>query len=262
MTGTAGFGAARSTCPRRGFTSAHRLHACKTPPRRSPRHVGGPPRGRDARRLRLRAEGAGERPLGYQSITVPGSLKAFHEAQTAYGGAPWAQSSSRPSTGRGAGLAGEAARGLLVGHRVSSSGVVANPERLRFSRSGRALHCRRTGAPSGSATRSGIRSSPRRCARSPRAAARTSLPGRAGRARSPGDDAPSRRSAVVTKTSRAIGRATARRSGYLPRLAAGHQSPARRRADAAPDAQYPGAVRSPGTRAQQRGLSSAWSRRR
>src|SRR4029450_6614866 len=29
--------------------------------------------------------------LGYQSITIPGSLKAFHEAQTAYGALPWAQ---------------------------------------------------------------------------------------------------------------------------------------------------------------------------
>jgi len=29
--------------------------------------------------------------LGYQSITVPGTLKAFHEAQTSYGALPWAQ---------------------------------------------------------------------------------------------------------------------------------------------------------------------------
>jgi gamma-glutamyltranspeptidase / glutathione hydrolase len=84
--------------------------------------------------------------LGYQSITVPGSLKAFHEAQTTYGALPWAQV-VQPAIDW-------AERGWLVKNHVGywwaleeQLGRVANPERLRFTASGRALYCRPDGSP-------------------------------------------------------------------------------------------------------------------
>ncbi len=84
--------------------------------------------------------------LGYQSITVPGSLRAFHEAQTAYGALPWAQV-VQPAIDW-------AERGWLVKPHVGywwaieeQMGRAANPERLRFSPSGRALYCRPDGSP-------------------------------------------------------------------------------------------------------------------
>jgi gamma-glutamyltranspeptidase/glutathione hydrolase len=84
--------------------------------------------------------------LGYQSITVPGSLRAFHEAQTAHGVLPWAQV-VQPAIDW-------AERGWLVKPHVGywwaieeQLGRVANPERLRFSTSGRALYCRPDGSP-------------------------------------------------------------------------------------------------------------------
>jgi gamma-glutamyltranspeptidase / glutathione hydrolase len=84
--------------------------------------------------------------LGYQSITVPGSLRAFHEAQTAYGVLPWAQV-VQPAIDW-------AERGWLVKPHVAyffgleeQMGRVATVERLRFTPSGRALYCRPDGSP-------------------------------------------------------------------------------------------------------------------
>ena len=86
--------------------------------------------------------------LGYQSITVPGSLRAFHEAQTAYGALPWPQV-VQPAIDW-------AERGWLVKPHVGwwwalgpedQLGRAGNPERLRFTKSGRALYCRPDGSP-------------------------------------------------------------------------------------------------------------------
>ena len=84
--------------------------------------------------------------LGYQSITVPGTLKALYEAQISYGVLPWAQV-VQPAIDW-------AERGWLVKRHVAywwaieeQLGRAANPERLRFSKSGRALYCRADGRP-------------------------------------------------------------------------------------------------------------------
>ncbi len=76
--------------------------------------------------------------LGYQSITVPGSLKAYHEALTAFGTLDWAQA-VQPAIEI-------AAAGFVVRPHVhffatqkDDMGRAGNLERLRFSTTGRRI---------------------------------------------------------------------------------------------------------------------------
>ena len=144
MTGIAGFGSCQIYLPARGIHELIDFHG-KTPAAARPDMwtdlIEGETRDGFGFVLKGRVN-----DLGYQSITVPGSLKAFHEAQTAYGVLPWAQV-VQPAIDW-------AERGWLVKPHVGywwaieeQLGRVANPERLRFSRSGRALYCRPDGSP-------------------------------------------------------------------------------------------------------------------
>lgn len=84
--------------------------------------------------------------LGYQAVTVPGSLKAYHEAQTQYGRLPWAEIVA-PAIA-------VARNGWVVRPHVAywwsqeaQLGRTDNADRLRFTPSGRALYCRPDGSP-------------------------------------------------------------------------------------------------------------------
>src|SRR4030095_7287878 len=144
MTGIAGFGSCQTYMPGRGVHACIDFHG-KT------RAAARPDMWADLLESETR-DGFGfvlkgrVNDLGYQSITVPGSLKAFHEAQTTYGALPWAQV-VQPAIDW-------AERGWLVKNHVGywwaleeQLGRVANPERLRFTASGRALYCRPDGSP-------------------------------------------------------------------------------------------------------------------
>ncbi|MDF3838461.1 gamma-glutamyltransferase [Cupriavidus basilensis] len=84
--------------------------------------------------------------LGYESIAVPGTLKAFHEAQREYGVLPWA-AVVQPAIDW-------ARRGWTVRPHVrdfwsmgGEMGHAPHSERLVWSKSGRALYCRDDGTP-------------------------------------------------------------------------------------------------------------------
>ncbi len=78
--------------------------------------------------------------VGYQSITVPGSLLAYHEAQSAYGTLPWAEV-VRPAIEH-------AEAGFVVRPRVygfwtqrDDSGRVYTGDRLRHTEAARKIYC-------------------------------------------------------------------------------------------------------------------------
>lgn len=84
--------------------------------------------------------------LGYQSICVPGSLRAYEEAHRSYGRLPWRE------------IVTPAIRWAAEGYFVrpamfafwsdeGSMGRTSNAERLAFSAPGRALYCRPDGTP-------------------------------------------------------------------------------------------------------------------
>ncbi len=84
--------------------------------------------------------------LGYQSICVPGSLRAFEDAHRDYGRLPWRD------------IVAPAIRWATEGYFVrpamfafwsdeGSMGRTSNAERLAYSASGRALYCRTDGSP-------------------------------------------------------------------------------------------------------------------
>jgi gamma-glutamyltranspeptidase/glutathione hydrolase len=84
--------------------------------------------------------------IGYQSVCVPASLKAYHEAQTAFGTMSW-EDVVQPAIAW-------AERGWLVRPHMywfwtqeDQMGRVSNPERLAFSSTGRRLYCREDGSP-------------------------------------------------------------------------------------------------------------------
>lgn len=84
--------------------------------------------------------------LGYGSICVPASLKAYHEAHARFGVLPWREV-VEPAIEW-------ADRGWTVRPHVEFfwsdpglMGRVSGPERLAFSSSGRALYCRPDGSP-------------------------------------------------------------------------------------------------------------------
>jgi len=83
--------------------------------------------------------------LGYQSITVPGSLKAYYEAQTEFGSRPWAEVMA-PAIA-------QAEAGFVVRPHVyywwtleNQLGRVDVAERMAFSETGRRLYLDRNGA--------------------------------------------------------------------------------------------------------------------
>ena len=250
MTGIAGFGSGQFYLPGKNVHECIDFHG-KTPGAARPDMWARPLEGetRDGFGFVLKGR---VNDLGYQSITVPGSLRAFHEAQTAHGALPWAQV-VQPAIDW-------AERGWLVKPHVGywwaieeQMGRVANPERLRFSPSGRALYCRPDGSPKrvGDTVRNPDLAATLRLDRQGRR--RRLLHGRARRAHRRGHAAP-RRAPVLRGPRELSDHAPAASAGHLPRLAARHQSSARRRADAPRDAQRPRAVRSPRARPQHRPL--------
>jgi gamma-glutamyltranspeptidase/glutathione hydrolase len=84
--------------------------------------------------------------IGYQSITAPGSLKAYHEAHQDYGRLDW-KTIIQPAIDY-------ATNGWVVRPHVhywwsirDHFGRTANPERIAFSKSGRSLYCDASGHP-------------------------------------------------------------------------------------------------------------------
>lgn len=84
--------------------------------------------------------------LGYESIAVPGTLKAFHEAQREFGVLPWAEV-VQPAIDWARG-------GWTVRPHVrdfwsmgSEMGHAAHSARIAWSRTGRQLYCREDGTP-------------------------------------------------------------------------------------------------------------------
>ncbi len=84
--------------------------------------------------------------LGYQSICVPASLRAYHDAHSRHGSLPWSEI-LQPAIEW-------ARRGWRVRPHVhyfwsdeGQMGRVGSAERIAFSRSGRSLYCDPTGAP-------------------------------------------------------------------------------------------------------------------
>ncbi|PZR84010.1 MAG: gamma-glutamyltransferase [Stutzerimonas stutzeri] len=84
--------------------------------------------------------------IGYQSICVPASLKAYYEAHEEFGVLPW-RDIVAPAIEW-------AERGWMVRPHVHAywsdpgqMGRVSCPERLAYSRSGRELYCREDGSP-------------------------------------------------------------------------------------------------------------------
>jgi gamma-glutamyltranspeptidase/glutathione hydrolase len=144
MTGIAGFGSCQIYLPKKGVHEFIDFHG-KTPAAAQPdmwaHLIEGETRDGFGFVLKGRVN-----DIGYQSITVPGNLKAYHEAQTSYGALPWADV-VQPAIDW-------AERGWVVKRHVAywwvleeQFGRVANPERLRFTRSGRQLYCRPDGSP-------------------------------------------------------------------------------------------------------------------
>jgi gamma-glutamyltranspeptidase/glutathione hydrolase len=84
--------------------------------------------------------------IGYQSITVPGSLKAYYEAHQDYGRLEW-KTIIKPAINY-------ASNGWVVRPHVhywwsmrDHLGRIPNPERIEFSRSGKSLYCDEHGRP-------------------------------------------------------------------------------------------------------------------
>ena len=84
--------------------------------------------------------------LGYQSITTPGTLKAFEEAHSRYGSLPWSRILAPAIT--------FAAEGYVLAPEVyyywvsrDAPGRIAVRDRLAYTPSGRTLYCGNDGAP-------------------------------------------------------------------------------------------------------------------
>ena len=144
MTGIAGFGSLQVYLPARGVHTVIDFHG-KAPAATRPEMWADLIEGeaRDGFGFVLRGR---VNDLGYQSIAVPGSLKAYHEAHSAFAELPWADA---------VGPAIEfAEQGFLVRPHVykfwterDQMGRVDVIDRLRFSASGRRIYFDRDGAP-------------------------------------------------------------------------------------------------------------------
>lgn len=139
MCGIAGFGSFQAFMPGRGDHAFIDFHG-KTPAAATPDMWADliEAETRDGFGFRLRGA---VNDLGYQSITVPGSLMAYHEAVTRYGTLPWAEILA-PAIAW-------AERGFIVRPHVhhfwtdptdARMGRVSVTERLRFSETGRRVY--------------------------------------------------------------------------------------------------------------------------
>ena len=144
MTGIAGFGSCQLYLPKKGVHEFIDFHG-RTPAAARPdmwQHLlEGETRDGFGFVLKGRVN-----DLGYQAVSVPGNLKGYYEAQTMHGALPWAQV-VQPAIDW-------AERGWLVRNNVASFwtmgehlGRSGNPERLHYTKSGRALYCRPDGSP-------------------------------------------------------------------------------------------------------------------
>jgi len=144
MAGIAGFGSLQIFLPKRGvhrFIDFHgRVPAAATPEMWADRIEG---EARDGFGFILQGR---VNDLGYQSITVPGSLLAYWEAVEEFGALPW-RAVVQPAIEW-------AERGYMVRPHVhhfwtedDDMGRVPNAERLRLTASGRRLYCDAEGAP-------------------------------------------------------------------------------------------------------------------
>lgn len=143
MTGIAGFGSLHLYLPRRGIHTLIDFHG-RAPAAARPdmwtHLVEGETRDGFGFVLRGRVN-----DVGYQSIAVPGSLKAYWEAQTGYGRLPWAEVVA-PAVAH-------AEAGFVVRPHVHAFwtedgdlGRTATLERLRFSAPGRRIYFHPSGA--------------------------------------------------------------------------------------------------------------------
>ncbi len=138
MTGLAGFGSLHLYLPQRGVHEIIDFHG-RTP--RSATATMWTPllRGETRDGFGFILEGH-VNDVGYQSITAPGNLKAYHEAHAAYGSLPW-PSIVEPAIGY-------ADSGFVVRPQVywfwtldDGSGRLPNPQRMKFSPAGRSIYC-------------------------------------------------------------------------------------------------------------------------
>ncbi|MCP5152653.1 MAG: gamma-glutamyltransferase [Ectothiorhodospiraceae bacterium] len=137
MCGIAGFGSCQIYMPERGIHTCIDFHG-RTPSRATPEMWQDLVEGetRDGFGFVLRGN---VNDLGYQSVTVPGSLKAYHEAVSELGTLDWGEI-CRPAVE-------EARAGFVVRPHVhywwtsgSNFGRVPVTDRLRFSRTGRDIY--------------------------------------------------------------------------------------------------------------------------
>ena len=138
MTGIAGFGSLHLYLPGRGVHKLIDFHG-RAPARARPEMWADRIEGeaRDGFGFLLRDQ---VNEVGYQAITVPGSLLAYSEAQTSYGTLPWAEV-VRPAIEH-------AEAGFVVRPRVygfwtqrDDSGRVYTHDRLRHTQAARKIYC-------------------------------------------------------------------------------------------------------------------------
>ena len=144
MCGIAGFGSMHLYLPSRGVHRLIDFHA-RAPAAATPDmwadRISGQARDGFGFLLRDRAN-----ELGYGSIAVPGSLRAYHEAQAAYGTRSWAEI-LEPAIA-------QADAGFVVRPRVrefwlrsDDSGRAPNVERIRHNPAARRIYCNEAGEP-------------------------------------------------------------------------------------------------------------------
>jgi len=144
MTGIAGFGSIGLYLPGKGFHGYIDCHA-PAPAAARPAMWEGliESEARDGYGFILKGR---VNDIGYQSICVPGTLRAYHDAHREYGSLPWSEL-VQPAIAWAEG-------GWTVRPHVASFwsqpgmfGRAGNDERLRFTRGSRELYCRPDGTP-------------------------------------------------------------------------------------------------------------------
>ena len=138
MTGIAGFGSLHLYLPGRGVHEVIDFHG-RTPMAATPTMWADLLLGETRDGFGFVLDG-NVNDVGYQSVTTPGSLKAYHEAQMAYGSLPW-EAVVEPAIGF-------AENGFIVRPQMywfwtldDGSGRVSNPQRMKFSAAGRSIYC-------------------------------------------------------------------------------------------------------------------------
>ena len=85
--------------------------------------------------------------IGYQSICVPASLRAYRDAHREHGRLPWEQIVEPAIAWAEGGWTVRPHVALLVWAEEGQMGRAASPERLAFTPASRALYCRPDGTP-------------------------------------------------------------------------------------------------------------------